>query len=224
MHRAWALVFVLACGESDHAIDGGLDAAPDVPHFVECNVPEADAGPPTYRWSFNQQSILENNGLIPPATTYLDPKSGFECSDGPNCGCYFFGQLSLGDLGANPPAPRRWRISAWFRGTNDGVLFDFEDIRLTLQSEELAIARTSTPETFTTLLNAGDRAWHAVALQVDATVTPLSIEVFLDKNAPFQSPSTLSWTLSTSTYLVIGGTDADAGTNDFDEISFFLYE
>lgn len=214
---------VLACGRPGGAADAGLDVAPDVPHVAQCKVPEADAGPPTYRWSFNQQTILENNGLIPPSPGF-DPKSGCDCGGGPNCGCYFYGFVDLGDLGALPPAPARWRISAWFHGSSDGVLFDFEGIRLTLQSEELSIARTGTPWTYTTLLNAGDGAWHAVALQVDATVTPLSIQVLLD-NAAYQSPSSLTWTIGTSTELFIGGTvDPNAVANDFDEVSFFLYE
>jgi hypothetical protein len=217
MRRIASCLFAIACGSDGSANDAGLDVAPEAP--PQCEVPQADGGTPTYRWSFDQKTVAEDNGLIPPLPQGLASHGIFLCSGGPNCGCYLDGDFDLGDIGANRPAPTRWRISAWFRGGNNGVLFELEGIQLRLESEELTIALAGTPSTYTTLLVAGDGAWHAIALQVDATVTPLSIEVLLDKDGPYQSPSSLSWTLGTSTDLVVGG-----AANEFDEVSFFLYE
>src|SRR5450631_2881934 len=60
-----ALALVIACGQSEPFVDAGPDSGTDARRAdaAKCTVPEPD-GAPTYRWSFDQQTLQEDNGLI----------------------------------------------------------------------------------------------------------------------------------------------------------------
>jgi len=222
-----AFALVVACGQSEGSADAGADVGTDGAQrdAAKCTTPEADGLLPTYQWSFNQQTLLENNALIslPPGSVI---GNGFDFGSDLGCGEYLVAsaqdEQTLGDLAAYPPVPQRWRLSAWFRGSSDGTIFDFEGIHLTIQAGMLSVVRTgATSPAYATSLNVGDGAWHAVALQIDATTAPLSIQVFVDKT---QSSSAVSWTPDlASTYLRIGGkVDPTSPENDLDEVSVFF--
>jgi hypothetical protein len=214
-----------ACGQAESSGDAGSDGAVDVHHAPDaqkCTQPEAD-GTPTYHWSFDQQTLLEDNRLIvlPPTS---NTANGFDFDNALGCGeCFEETQTELlGDL--DTPGPQVWRLSVWFRGNSDGTLFELEGLRLTIQSGMLAVAcRGATPPTYATSLNVGDGVWHGVALHVDAT-SALAIQVFAD-GAQDTLPASLPWAADlTSVSLLIGGNvDPTAAENDLDELSFFFH-